>query len=176
MAAPFATSYNDTLKRDLRHIYSGRPVSEIPLRTSHCHDGIDLIDRIHMQQTRPRVPTFPTRSLEYLPKYDIYLPKAHGFQKLSRAELDDVIARLHYSRQGERNAAADETNAKKATSQSAPPGGRRSKKSKNRSRNINSMSEKLHSTKTNSSKSRENRGGRSKTPVATTESRDHRQK
>ena len=103
MSAGFCTAYDDIVRQDLRHIYSGYPQGGIKYRSPIYHQGISFYDRIREQRKRPRVNYFPRKHLEYLESYDICIPRAPAFRSLSKSEIDNLVYRLHAKQDTERN-------------------------------------------------------------------------
>lgn len=94
-AAGFRTSYQDICLRDIRHIYSGFPPTRIVSRCQISPGGISIQDRIRERHTRVRAPKWPPRCFEYVREYDVILPTAPAFRRITQSEVKELVCRLY---------------------------------------------------------------------------------
>lgn len=106
-AAGFRTSYQDICLRDIRHIYSGFPPTRFVFRCQISPGGITIQDRIRERHTRVRVPKWPPRCFEYVRDYDVILPTAPAFRRVTHSEIKELVCRLY---NGSRNQKLNKNN------------------------------------------------------------------
>lgn len=88
----FSTSYRTMLDRNIRHVYSDvKPELHVP-RVNIIH-YLDPAKRFHEDQLKP-YDKFTTRSMVYVPEYDIQLPRAPAFREMGAVEIKRLVARL----------------------------------------------------------------------------------
>ena len=88
----FHTTYERILDHNINHIYSGLP-SEIRLRQAGFRQKLNPASRCVEMQRRPP-DRFERRFLVYDETYDICLPRAPALRTVSRAEADEIVARV----------------------------------------------------------------------------------
>lgn len=95
MSAPFRYSHRDVTSLDLRHIYSGSlQPTNYRIKPPEDHAGINYLDRLHEIMTRKTVSKRPGKCYEYIREYDVVLPRAPAFRRLSKSEVENVVDRL----------------------------------------------------------------------------------
>ncbi|XP_041371192.1 uncharacterized protein LOC121384733 [Gigantopelta aegis] len=90
--AQHSLTFNDILAKNVRHVYSGLP-TEIRFRRPKHQHALELHQRIYEEQTRPP-DRFQLRVQEYLPRFNISLPRAPAFRQVSQSEMKDIVFRV----------------------------------------------------------------------------------